>query len=67
MGFNPAEAEEGFRSKTAISYGEGDKFVSIQPKPKKGLEVRAYTFKEASKGVSIQPKPKKGLEVEIKY
>ena len=36
--FNPAEAEEGFRS-GRVTEMEFKKIVSIQPKPKKGLEV----------------------------
>ena len=36
--------------------------VSIQPKPKKGLEVNITTTIKSEMRVSIQPKPKKGLE-----
>ena len=38
LSFNPAEAEEGFRSKTSGSGFMEIETVSIQPKPKKGLE-----------------------------
>ena len=38
--------------------------VSIQPKPKKGLEEEpTEIILDSKKVVSIQPKPKKGLEV----
>ena len=37
--------------------------VSIQPKPKKGLEEENLVLENCEKIVSIQPKPKKGLEV----
>ena len=35
--FNPAEAEEGFSSKRTKFFKPNLYFVSIQPKPKKGL------------------------------
>ena len=38
-GFNPAEAEEGFRRKLMMFIITSISNVSIQPKPKKGLEV----------------------------
>ena len=38
MGFNPAEAEEGFRRGNGSGIKCFNKSVSIQPKPKKGLE-----------------------------
>ena len=41
--------------------------VSIQPKPKTGLEEQDYAVVLESKVVSIQPKPKTGLEVIQKY
>ena len=37
--------------------------VSIQPKPKKGLEEEIADNQPKKEQVSIQPKPKKGLEV----
>ena len=37
-------------------------FVSIQPKPKKGLEAKNLLLICYPNKVSIQPKPKKGLE-----
>ena len=41
-GFNPAEAEDGFRRMNF--YGQDlDNIVSIQPKPKTGLEVMALS------------------------
>ena len=61
-GFNPAEAEEGFKSvnhKNAIAAMFG---VSIQPKPKKGLKGVDLTGVGINRDVSIQPKPKKGLK-----
>ena len=39
--------------------------VSIQPKPKKGLEAKRKKVEDKmDMQVSIQPKPKKGLEVD---
>ena len=38
-GFNPAEAEEGFRRFKKENPVKAAEIVSIQPKPKKGLEV----------------------------
>ena len=38
-------------------------FVSIQPKPKNGLEEEFEKTKAFLESVSIQPKPKNGLEV----
>ena len=60
--FNPAEAEEGFRSSPLRVLG-GCEHVSIQPKPKMGLEANFLTTLESEQTVSIQPKPEMGLEV----
>ena len=63
-GFNPAEAEEGFSRNLAYKMNtEG--YVSIQPKPKKGLVAKIAKAKNEKTYVSIQPKPKKGLVVGI--
>ena len=59
--FNPAEAEDGFRSLYNIKIAQHD-VVSIQPKPKTGLEVIFFCRKRKYYIVSIQPKPKTGLE-----
>ena len=40
--------------------------VSIQPKPKTGLEESPLSSKAKKVQVSIQPKPKTGLEEEAK-
>ena len=59
--FNPAEAEDGFRSnKNCLSFHCFH--VSIQPKPKTGLEGYRLNVRYAQFDVSIQPKPKTGLE-----
>ena len=65
-GFNPAEAEEGFK-RLGVQKGWRKKIVvSIQPKPKKGLKDSECIRKNCFYiGVSIQPKPKKGLKVMI--
>ena len=63
QGFNPAEAEEGFRSNNIFFNCSDCVNVSIQPKPKKGLEGSIeITYNPSNREVSIQPKPKKGLE-----
>ena len=64
--FNPAEAEDGFRSHRAC-HGSFDYQVSIQPKPKTGLEDRYKVYGVVQGFVSIQPKPKTGLEVLSRY
>ena len=61
--FNPAEAEEGFKSPLICNFPRFSRLVSIQPKPKKGLKEeppKHCIFILAT--VSIQPKPKKGLK-----
>ena len=66
MGFNPAEAEEWFRSWQNSIISLFLKVVSIQPKPKNGLEAQMIAMPiEEFREVSIQPKPKNGLEVYI--
>ena len=64
IGFNPAEAEDGFRSQNRndLTY---NCIVSIQPKPKTGLEVCSNHACFGLKSVSIQPKPKTGLEARL--
>ena len=44
---------------------ETAKHVSIQPKPKTGLEVTTSLKPNFTEGVSIQPKPKTGLEDKV--
>ena len=62
--FNPAEAEDGFRRKFAASVLLEQR-VSIQPKPKTGLEELPVLVSLPIVKVSIQPKPKTGLEVQV--
>ena len=62
--FNPAEAEEWFRRLSVNSLWKITVTVSIQPKPKNGLEGVVPTAITKPFPVSIQPKPKNGLEVE---
>ena len=60
--FNPAEAEDGFRRRF-VGREKYEYEVSIQPKPKTGLEGIPSRVGYSCDGVSIQPKPKTGLEV----
>ena len=61
--FNPAEAEDGFRRLFDKVQRVRNLSVSIQPKPKTGLEVVRTVANALRVIVSIQPKPKTGLEV----
>ena len=62
LSFNPAEAEEGFKSSKNQYFKTIEQIVSIQPKPKKGLKASHEKMVLNSIYVSIQPKPKKGLK-----
>ena len=63
LGFNPAEAEDGFRRTMKYILIKCEIKVSIQPKPKTGLEENITLLHLTYTIVSIQPKPKTGLEV----
>ena len=61
LSFNPAEAEEWFSRRIPVRVRLCKQYVSIQPKPKKGLvDARYWRYPQWS-NVSIQPKPKNGL------